>query len=80
MMKKSIVQSRKLSTALTALTAAVFCAMLAGCNVGPKYIPPAMTAPPAFKESPDTVQGGGRMGRRAAPGCGSSRQVVGDLQ
>jgi NodT family efflux transporter outer membrane factor (OMF) lipoprotein len=26
--------------------------MLAGCNVGPKYIPPATTAPPAFKESP----------------------------
>jgi len=26
--------------------------MLAGCNVGPKYVPPAMTAPQAFKESP----------------------------
>jgi NodT family efflux transporter outer membrane factor (OMF) lipoprotein len=32
--------------------AAVLCAMLAGCNVGPKYVPPAVTAPPAFKESP----------------------------
>jgi outer membrane protein TolC len=26
--------------------------MLAGCNVGPKYVPPTTTAPPAFKESP----------------------------
>ncbi|MGA3263642.1 MAG: efflux transporter outer membrane subunit [Terracidiphilus sp.] len=26
--------------------------MLTGCNVGPKYLPPATTAPPAFKESP----------------------------
>jgi NodT family efflux transporter outer membrane factor (OMF) lipoprotein len=30
----------------------VLCVMLAGCNVGPKYVPPAMTAPSAFKESP----------------------------
>jgi NodT family efflux transporter outer membrane factor (OMF) lipoprotein len=51
-MKKSIVQSWRLSTALSALAVAVFCAMLAGCNVGPKYLPPAMTAPPAYKESP----------------------------
>jgi NodT family efflux transporter outer membrane factor (OMF) lipoprotein len=29
----------------------VLCAMLAGCNVGPKYVPPAKTAPPAYKES-----------------------------
>jgi len=26
--------------------------MLAGCNVGPRYLPPAITAPQAFKESP----------------------------
>jgi NodT family efflux transporter outer membrane factor (OMF) lipoprotein len=51
-MKKSIIQSWKLSTDLSALIVAVFCAMLAGCNVGPKYLPPAMTAPPAYKESP----------------------------
>jgi NodT family efflux transporter outer membrane factor (OMF) lipoprotein len=30
---------------------AAFCVMAAGCNVGPKYRPPAMPAPPAFKES-----------------------------
>jgi NodT family efflux transporter outer membrane factor (OMF) lipoprotein len=51
-MKKSIVRSRQVSAALCALSAAVFCAMLAGCNVGPKYLPPTMTAPEAFKESP----------------------------
>ncbi|MGD0097753.1 MAG: efflux transporter outer membrane subunit [Terracidiphilus sp.] len=28
------------------------CATLAGCNVGPRYSPPTMTAPPAFKELP----------------------------
>ncbi len=51
-MKKSIVQSRQAVTASCAVFAAVLCAMLAGCNVGPKYVPPATTAPPAFKESP----------------------------
>ena len=51
-MKKSTVLSRRLSTALSALTVTMFCAMLAGCNVGPKYLPPVMTAPPAYKESP----------------------------
>ena len=51
-MKKSIVQSRQVSAALCALNTAVLCAMLAGCNVGPKYLPPTMTAPPAFKEAP----------------------------
>jgi NodT family efflux transporter outer membrane factor (OMF) lipoprotein len=52
MMMKLIVQSRR-PFALFSLPVAVFCAMLAGCNVGPKYIPPAMTAPQAFKESPE---------------------------
>jgi NodT family efflux transporter outer membrane factor (OMF) lipoprotein len=53
-MKNSIVQSRQ---AIKALPCALFTvasfAMLAGCNVGPKYVPPAMTAPSAFKESPE---------------------------
>jgi len=35
-----------------ALIAVALCALLAGCNVGPKYVPPTMTAPAAFKESP----------------------------
>ena len=50
-MKKSSVPSRQPSAAWLALHAAALCAMLAGCNVGPKYLPPTMTAPPAFKES-----------------------------
>jgi NodT family efflux transporter outer membrane factor (OMF) lipoprotein len=51
-MKKSIMQSRPAAAILCALNASVFCGMLAGCNVGPKYLPPTMTAPEAFKESP----------------------------
>ena len=51
-MKKSIVQSLQVPTPLHALHISVLCAMLAGCNVGPKYLPPAMTAPAAYKESP----------------------------
>ena len=51
-MKMSIVQIRLSLAAWCALPIAVLFAMLAGCNVGPKYVPPAMTAPPAFKESP----------------------------
>lgn len=30
----------------------LLCAMLTGCTVGPKYHPPAVPAPPAFKEAP----------------------------
>jgi NodT family efflux transporter outer membrane factor (OMF) lipoprotein len=51
-MKKSSVRSRQVSAAFDGLSVAVFCAMLAGCNVGPRYLPPAITAPAAFKESP----------------------------
>ena len=51
-MKMSRSQSRKVSAAICAAMAAVLSTILAGCNVGPKYVPPAMTAPPAFKESP----------------------------
>ena len=52
-MKKSIVQSQRPFAASSVLCVAAFCAMLAGCNVGPKYLPPTMTAPEAFKESPE---------------------------
>jgi NodT family efflux transporter outer membrane factor (OMF) lipoprotein len=51
-MKNSIKQSPRPFVASAVLTVALFCALLAGCNVGPKYLPPAMTAPAAFKESP----------------------------
>jgi NodT family efflux transporter outer membrane factor (OMF) lipoprotein len=42
----------KAPTALCVASMALLCVMLAGCNVGPKYVPPAITAPPAFKEAP----------------------------
>ena len=51
-MKMSRSQNRAVSAALFAAYTAALCAMLAGCNVGPKYVPPAMTAPSAYKESP----------------------------
>jgi NodT family efflux transporter outer membrane factor (OMF) lipoprotein len=51
-MKKSIATVRKPFIVLCAVQAAVLCFLLAGCNVGPKYVPPTMTAPAAFKESP----------------------------
>src|SRR5580658_7630625 len=51
-MKKSIVQSRRTVQASCALLGGLLCNLLAGCNVGPKYVPPSMTAPTAFKESP----------------------------
>jgi len=51
-MRISRAETGKATAVLCAANAAVLCAMLAGCNVGPKYVPPAMTAPPAFKESP----------------------------
>jgi NodT family efflux transporter outer membrane factor (OMF) lipoprotein len=50
-MNHSIEPTRQASTALHTAYATLLCALLAGCNVGPKYLPPAMTAPPAFKES-----------------------------
>src|ERR1700722_8743242 len=33
-------------------TAFLLCALLTGCTVGPKYHPPAVQPPPAFKEAP----------------------------
>src|SRR5271168_3454787 len=33
-------------------TAFLLCAFLTGCTVGPKYHPPAVQPPPAFKEAP----------------------------
>ena len=51
-MKQSIVQFRQPFATFRVLQAAVLCAWLAGCNVGPKYVPPAKTAPAAYKESP----------------------------
>lgn len=51
-MKNSMMRLWQPFATMYAIYAGVLCAMLAGCNVGPKYLPPAATAPPAFKESP----------------------------
>jgi NodT family efflux transporter outer membrane factor (OMF) lipoprotein len=58
-MKKSKSQTGNTPAAVCASFAAVLCAMLAGCNVGPKYVPPSMTAPAAYKESPDQFKENG---------------------
>jgi len=52
MMKNSKMQFRQMFATWQVVYAGVLCAMLAGCNVGPKYHPPTETAPAAFKESP----------------------------
>ena len=52
-MKNSIPQTRQPSALLPGLAALLLLALLAGCNVGPRYQPPAATAPVAYKESPD---------------------------
>ncbi len=51
-MKNSKMRFRQAIKNRRALYAGVLYAVLAGCNVGPKYHPPAATAPPVFKESP----------------------------
>jgi len=51
-MNKSIMQSRSPIAACYILSIAAFCTVLAGCNVGPRYLPPSAIAPAAFKESP----------------------------
>ena len=58
-MNKSKTQTGKVSAALCAAQGALLCAMLAGCNVGPKYTPPAMTAPAAYQESPEQFKQSG---------------------
>lgn len=52
LMNKPAAQFRRMRGVSYALHAMLLCCVLMGCNVGPKYQPPTMTAPPAFKESP----------------------------
>lgn len=51
-MTNSMMRFRQPFAGFRGLPFAILCALLAGCNVGPKYIPPTATAPAAFKESP----------------------------
>jgi len=51
-MIKSILQTRNLAAPVAASAFAALSLLLAGCNVGPRYVPPTATAPAAYKESP----------------------------
>ena len=51
-MKSSRSQNRKMRAGLGGACAAVALGMMAGCNVGPQYVAPTMTAPAAYKETP----------------------------
>jgi NodT family efflux transporter outer membrane factor (OMF) lipoprotein len=51
-MSNSALQFRQALTAFGALFVMALCVFSTACNVGPKYQPPAVTAPPVFKESP----------------------------
>jgi outer membrane protein TolC len=57
-MTKWKVQSRMQQAVISAVCFAALCTALAGCNVGPRYIPPTITAPPAYKESPPQFKEG----------------------
>ncbi len=70
-------------------TAFLLCAILTGCTVGPKYHPPVVQPPPAFKEAPPANASGqpaqhpgaGRwhLDRRPTLRCQDSRGLVGCL-
>jgi len=58
------------------LTPALICVMLlslTGCNVGPKYTPPALTAPPVFKEVAPQSSPDGILWKAAQPQDAASR-------
>ncbi len=65
------------------LAPAVICGLLmslTGCTVGPKYTPPALTAPPVFKETaPQQQPRRHALESGSAPGYGFTRQLVGDV-
>src|SRR6195952_6180279 len=45
-------RTTKISPRLSFAAALACVALLQGCRVGPRYVPPAFQAPPAFKEAP----------------------------
>jgi NodT family efflux transporter outer membrane factor (OMF) lipoprotein len=55
LMTNSRLQFRRAPVAHCLMLAAA-CALVAGCNVGPKYVPPKATAPAVYKESPDQAK------------------------
>ena len=55
-MNESRPQPRNVPATCCLTFAAAACMLLAGCNVGPKYVPPKATAPAVYKESPDQAK------------------------
>jgi outer membrane protein TolC len=55
-MEMSISRSHRPLAQWCALLIAVLCAVLAGCDVGPRYLSPATTAPQVYKESPERAE------------------------
>lgn len=58
------------------LAPAVICGLLmslTGCTVGPKYTPPALTAPPVFKETAPQISPDGTLWKAAQPQDAASR-------
>jgi NodT family efflux transporter outer membrane factor (OMF) lipoprotein len=51
-MEKSIAQSSRPFSAWNILSLTLPFALLVGCDVGPRYLPPTSTAPQVYKESP----------------------------
>jgi NodT family efflux transporter outer membrane factor (OMF) lipoprotein len=58
-MERSISQSRWPFPQWSALPIAALCAVLPGCDVGPRYLSPATTAPQVYKESPAQIEEAG---------------------
>ena len=58
-MKRLNADFRQVPLAMHALSVAVLCSILAGCSVGPMYVPPTATAPAIYKESPDQFKESG---------------------
>ena len=59
LMEMSISRSHRPLAQWCALLIAVLCAVLAGCDVGPRYLSPATTAPQVYKESPERAEEAG---------------------
>jgi NodT family efflux transporter outer membrane factor (OMF) lipoprotein len=54
-----MIQFRDPAVAWRLLSLAAIFAVMAGCNVGPEYIPPTTTAPQAYKEAPSQFKESG---------------------
>jgi NodT family efflux transporter outer membrane factor (OMF) lipoprotein len=58
-MKRIAIHVPRHDARVLALSAALGCAMISGCTVGPKYHPPKFQAPTAYKETPSNFKDNG---------------------